>query len=749
MSKKEIIAKITKYLHKANRLKSTKLKLEKMNELLEILHVLSIHVTENHEGFSNNASHHPEELTQEIVEQYIELCQIHKLKFQMDALFARAEHEIKEYEKHPEQLTQNQFDSLLQRIYGVLDIDPGHPEARGMIDLLTKTYPEYAENSGLINVYIDLAPYQRSDTTIDIECPLPHVTEDEQLRSLYKSYQIDSNDTEQETKDPPCRLRFSLKQFEAFTTFHEELHTKSNYHIFVNNRSMEEKAFAAWFHCYKRYLKAQKPQYCYGASPLTLNFFGCHQLSMPDVKKYIEQCWFYYGTLDQESGLFLVDKNQIADQIRRHLETCGFCPAFSQEKCDVGLGVLPNVINSEYDSRWNYLYSNGNRIGVVPSGGDIAIALHPLETEKIEAATLLEVGSTPYIDKVLRYLESHDRSDLDETRAKGISHCLSCGAPYKIHTMICSKCKFELGKYVAEEEIEKILADLKEIKPIEMPSPKKQQAPASNDAAGSSEKNKAPVSFDELWSDPQVQEILSIQSESQITPQPEAPSEKPRDSNEPLTPVLREELLTAPESPTQSPVPAPSRPISSGRFDLHGKLKSLISKKYRERKAIEYAFSEPQDLTLSSEGDPTSPRNVIVSAEITQESSTAEDTPPPQKARALELPSPQTQQVDIELLNAVKKLKPRQKSELSKRGVVRVIYHATIDKEICPLCDYLDDMVMDPDAPATDIFSPPLFSGCTCSREYVLKTEKPSNWPEVTFRFPPKELLEYLEKPTQ
>ena len=101
---------------------------------------------------------------------------------------------------------------------------------------------------------------------------------------------------------------------------------------------------------------------------------------------------------------------------------------------------------------------------------------------------------------------------------------------------------------------------------------------------------------------------------------------------------------------------------------------------------------------------------------------------------------------NLALLEAIKRLKPKQKSELSKRGVVRVIYHATMDKEMCPLCAYLDGMVMDPDDPATDIFSPPLYPGCTCRREYVLKTEKPKNWPEVTFKFPPKELLTYLDK---
>ena len=185
-----------------------------------------------------------------------------------------------------------------------------------------------------------------------------------------------------------------------------------------------------------------------------------------------------------------------------------------------------------------------------------------------------------------------------------------------------------------------------------------------------------------------------------------------------------------------------AEPYIEGRFDLHEKLRRLVSKKYRERKAIEDAFERPTP--------PKDWRNSRDRRSSTLADASADDMwlpgEAPTRPRGDGKPDARFSQESAELLNAVKKLKPRQKSDLSKRGVVRVIYHATMDKESCPLCAYLDGMVMDPDDPASDIFSPPLFQGCTCRREYVLKTEKPSNWPDVTFEFPPEELLIYLEK---
>ncbi|PIE32809.1 hypothetical protein CSA56_14020 [candidate division KSB3 bacterium] len=745
MSKKELEAKILKHLHKVNRGKVTKSKLEKIDELLDMLRTIS------DSSPAEQQTDDPHELTQERLAQYAELCAIHKLKFQLDALLIDIKRELKTIEKSAEPFSQEHFDSLLQRLHVILDMDAEHPEVPVLLDALTRSFPQYAEHSPITKAYIDLAPYQAATLLIEVECPLKEVRQSPALDAIYTTNRVDTSPENQNDSEAVCRLRFSQEELDTFEAFHEELHTKPTYHIFVNTRPVDENAFTSWFTCYKRSLHANNPQYCYGASPLTFNFFGCHKLSMPDVARHADMCWFRFGTFEQKSGIFLIDRHCLIKQLRQHMGNCGFCPILTQQKLNIGTGLLPRYINPECDPHWKYLYHEGESVGVFPVGNEIVTSLQPQEAEKVDLTTVIEIGHTPSIDSILSYLATEDVTALHQKKYKGISRCLNCGATYKPHTMICPKCKIDFEKYAVRNP-EAALKELTYSCPLAMPSAENLAvAPKSSQA----DEEKASVSFEQLWNDPKVQEILSPPQElSETEPlelqpiQPDVEEIKDdvrveRYEQEPpfsVAPTEGEERASRPER---------RRSDSSGRFDLHGKLRGLVSKKYRERRALEHAFSDssPQQFPFSH------PQNPVVEPEFVAEQQAPSrahgiekilvQSPPP--ANVMQTHS-QQQHIDSGLLDAVKKLRPRQKSELSKRGVVRVIYHATIDKDVCPLCEYLDGMVMDPDDPSTDIFSPPLFPGCTCSREYVLKTEKPSKWPQVTFAFPPKELLRFLEK---
>ncbi len=747
MTKKQLESKISKYLRKANRYKSTQLKLERINELIGILQTASVHGSNGSELSPDLGR--TEEKRDETLALYTELCHIHKIKFQMDALFSTVKKDIGMLSHDPVQVGQDLFSNLIQRLQIVLEIDPSHPEAQTLLNTLTDEYPQYAGIPNSFETYLNILPYQQPTLCIEIGCKRTDIENIPTLKSVYASHQIASprrDHPHQEPVSEVCRLRFSLDQLSIFEMFHEALRTRQAYTITVNGQSVDENFFSEWFQCYKRFLKTTNSQYCYGASPFTFNFFGCHKLYMKDVAKQLEKCWFQYGSLDQNSSLFLVDKDQIARQIRSHLSHCGFCPALTQEKLLVGMALIPAYINPEWDNRWKYFYANAKRLGVVPSGNDIVIftlgsdALHgesapstpsdpsaALRTDSLRTETLIEVGATPYLDKVIRYLQSHNLSELSETTYQGLSHCVNCGSVYKPHTMICSKCKMSFWKY-ALNDLKKVLAKLRYTKPIVI-SPVRQKSSHSDSGEFPNESalHQQNVSFTQLWSDPDVRDILLKEQDMHKE------QSGTRDEHQALT---GEDHFFS-ESRSSAP-----KTLSSNRFDLHEKLRSLVSKKYRERKAIEQAFSGAKPASSSSsakmrEDEPSgSPsekhRNQIKSRQS--------------KSAAEENETASIRSKNEELLDAVKKLRPRQRSELSKRGVVRVIYHATIDKETCPLCRYLDEMVLDPDDPAIDIFSPPLYPGCTCRREYVLKTEKPKNWPKVTFRFPPKELLIYLKE---
>lgn len=777
MTKKELERKIANTLRKANRLKTPRAQIEKVNEVLRLLQGLLPHSLNagrriHEENASNNGRISPEHL-----HLYIELCHIHTLKFQIDGLLQGILTELKKIAQYPESMTHDLYNRLVSRLGVILAIEPEHHEAQEKLALLTQSYPEFAQQSRPQHALIDITPYQADELTIDLDIPLAEITEHEQLRSLYKPYQTGTRAPQNDETGTICQLRFALKHIKDFEVFHEELHTRATYQISVNNLPLEEKIFSAWFLCYKKSLKAGTPQYCYGASAFSFNVFGCHKLDMPDVAKEIERCWFHYGELDEDTGLFIVANDQIAEKLRRQLYTCGFCPALSQEKMTVGLALLPKYINPECDSRWEYFYQQGKRVGVLPAGQDIAVATTPLSADQYTLPDLIAVSSTPYIERALQYLASHDLHDLEGTSHAHLVSCLSCGSPYRPQTLICSKCKSELWK-IAMRDIETVipalcatravaLADTSKPQPspaVNLPKPEpaviivnapEVQTPPVGIALKkpSPPRKSEPVSFDALWQDPAVQEMLAPTSETTIPVKEEATapaavtqaavSAAPAPSVIPENaPVRRERAeAVAPERPLRKDAEdAPrQRPTAPAKLELHEKLRGLMSRKYRERKAIEHAFAEPEDFSLSTETQDVPVEELpIYTRSVAEQVAEHEQNGHGEAA--------EDYLADEETMNAMKQLRPRQKSDLAKRGVVRVIYHATTDIETCPLCEYLDGMVMDPDNPATDIFSPPLFPGCSCRRAYVLKTEKPSNWPEVTFRFPPKELLEYLEK---
>lgn len=768
MSNKELEAKIAKYLQKANRLNTLSAQLAKIDEALAMLQPLFSAPTAGDSASQIDRKHQENQTLQD----YVQLCLLHKLKFQADVLLAGVRKDLQRFQHDREQITPAVIESLMQRAQTLVEIDSESTEARELLQLLHAEYPHYAKEADLVAASLDISAYQSPVLWIEITCPSPELEKHERLKNMYQRYQV-ATLTSPENKSL-SRLRFGLKDLDALSAFHEEFRMKATYSVTVNNRKMDEQHFSEWFQCYQQFLKANNPRYCYGASPLTFNVFGCHQLATPDVAKQLEYCWFHQGKLEPESGLFFVSAKAIATQIHHQLEHCGFCPALTQEKLRIGMLVLPKYINPECDSRWRYHYTHNERTGVLPFGNDIVIATLDTDFLHPDPATLLEVGPTPYIEKVLAYLDTNELAVLSDPVYANLSNCVHCGAPYKPHTMTCSKCRQDFGKY-ALRDLSNTLAHMATTKTISLAPQPAATVPAPNvEAPAPARKvSEESVSFDLLWSDPQVQQLLAGEH-----PAPQEKASAPEQKAKVARKIVDESRYRIPaEIAAELPPPKPterehelrdavakiakSRPVTersrtapkiSKHLKAHQKILGALLPHYRERKALETAFSQ---------GEPSEPSAPLIATTASPVAERQEPPPPEQQTDLLaaslksgetieELVGKRVETPEQEALRSVlKNFQPRQKSDLSKRGVVRVIYHAVLDKDTCPLCAYLDGMVMDPDDPATDIFSPPLYPGCTCSREYVLKTEKPQHWPKVTFTLPPEELLRYLDKKNQ
>lgn len=783
MSLSAIEGQLGKTLRKANRVKGTRAKLDRIDDMLARLHGLLAPLS----ALPADALNEAQRFDKHRVEGLIELCRLHKLKFQLDAVLASVRAGIQRVQNAPDLQTADSLTSLAARLCAVLRIDAEYAEARELLHELASAYPQYVSHTEPVARVLDISPYQAPNMRIAITCRKADIESHDALKARYPLYHVPEASAPDGDEKTACHLRFSMKDLDDFGRFHEELRTRPGYRILINGRAMPEQPFSDWFHCYMRFRKAgSPPQYCYGASPFTFNVFGCHKLYAPDLAKQIDACWFSQGKLDNDSGMFFVDVTQVIQRLTHQLQHCGVCPALTQEKISLGLNILPAVLNPEYDERWRYWPPHRVPERVIPAGDELVIAPAHTDFTHIDPTRLIEVAPTPSLEKILRYLHTGEMAALGSQAHRGLSLCLHCGIAYKAHTMTCGTCRVDFWKY-ALQDLDQALGALRSVTPISLPSLEpsaspsgSRSTPAASRAAArpSHDSADAAVSFDQLWSDPQVQQMLTPDPppSPQAAPQGEradesAPAEAPARATESSSDEVeryRESLRAIAQQKSSDSEERPL-PLPDERVQFHEKIWSLMSKKYRERKAIETAFSASDDQPrLSGEAaSPFSPPSVPDSGPAVQRHPTAASESEPassgprrqfrdsqadahqpasSSASAPDDASGEFTSGDAALLKTIKSLKTRKKSELSKRGVVRVIYLATMDTDTCPLCAYLDGMVMDPDDPATEIFSPPLYPGCTCRREYVLKTEKPQNWPRVTFKFPPKDLLSYLDK---
>ncbi|MBD3306887.1 hypothetical protein GF348_10940, partial [candidate division KSB3 bacterium] len=290
MTSKELTTKVSVSLRKANRLKSLHAQLERIDDVIariwdEFPQVAAV-------GRYYPADH-PIQDDSELgyVENCLELCYIHKLKFQLDAVLDDVKNTFQRLRQDPQQLDQALFNQIMQRLQTVLAIDVTHREAQDITRVLRSEYPAYTQHFDTLALQVDVRRYQLPDLCLEMTCSLQDLEAHEQLRTQYTTYQVAPQD---DAPPSTCRLRFSAKDLQVFDQFHEVLRVRASYQIAVNHQVLDEQIFSEWFQCYKRFLKSRNPLYCYGASPLTYNWYGCHKLRFKDVAKTIGQSWFHY-----------------------------------------------------------------------------------------------------------------------------------------------------------------------------------------------------------------------------------------------------------------------------------------------------------------------------------------------------------------------------------------------------------------------------------------------------------------------
>lgn len=122
--------------------------------------------------------------------------------------------------------------------------------------------------------------------------------------------------------------------------------------VVLNGKIMDRKIIGKLNYCYGDKCRSGKSDFCYGASEMTENPFGCHRLQISSYNNP----WTSFGQYDT-SGVFHIDKIAIKNRIMDYSTPYLDCPCFSMDKVLEVLDKLPNKINktnnynSSYESK--------------------------------------------------------------------------------------------------------------------------------------------------------------------------------------------------------------------------------------------------------------------------------------------------------------------------------------------------------------------------------------------------------------
>lgn len=142
------------------------------------------------------------------------------------------------------------------------------------------------------------------------------------------------------------------EEYLQFIKLYELVSNWKSCFVVLNGKIMDRKIIGKLNYCYGDKCRSGKSDFCYGASEMTENPFGCHRLQISSYNNP----WTSFGQYDT-SGVFHIDKIAIKNRIRDYSTPYLDCPCFSMDKVLEALDKLPNKINktnnynSSYESK--------------------------------------------------------------------------------------------------------------------------------------------------------------------------------------------------------------------------------------------------------------------------------------------------------------------------------------------------------------------------------------------------------------
>lgn len=157
----------------------------------------------------------------------------------------------------------------------------------------------------------------------------------------------------------------AAKDYLNFISLYELVGSWKSSFVFINGEVIDRKIIGKLNYCYGDKCRSGNNKFCYGASEMTDNPFGCHRLQ---ISAY-NNPWWTFGMLDRKK-IWHVDKKAILERINQYCIPYKNCPSFSYDKILYALNNLPDTINLKNNKNWQI---QGNSICPKNYGASINI----------------------------------------------------------------------------------------------------------------------------------------------------------------------------------------------------------------------------------------------------------------------------------------------------------------------------------------------------------------------------------------
>lgn len=111
--------------------------------------------------------------------------------------------------------------------------------------------------------------------------------------------------------------------------------------VMINGSLIDRKIIGKLNYCYGDKCRTGKKDFCFGASYMTANPFGCHRLQISEMNN---PWWSYYQKCGNK---WVLDRQELKDRIDSFAEIYKLCPAFNYTNIMNSYNKLPDVVSDK------------------------------------------------------------------------------------------------------------------------------------------------------------------------------------------------------------------------------------------------------------------------------------------------------------------------------------------------------------------------------------------------------------------